>query len=121
MSELQEAQAARAAAERHLADWYLELRVRVEAVEACRDRILAVTRPRGLPAGELTSRERQVLRYLCHTRLTGAEIAAALFITANTAKTHVKSIYVKLGVDCRAQAKARVAASGLLSHSELLP
>lgn len=48
----------------------------------------------------LSSREVTVLRYLC-SRLTYREIAAALYVSLNTLKTHVKSVYRKLGVASR--------------------
>jgi len=44
-----------------------------------------------------------VLRYLC-SRMTHREIAAALFVSLNTLKTHVRAIYRKLDVDSRADA-----------------
>jgi LuxR family maltose regulon positive regulatory protein len=55
------------------------------------------------PLVELSSREREVLGYL-QTGLSSAEIANALFISANTLKTHQRSIYRKLGVASRREA-----------------
>jgi LuxR family maltose regulon positive regulatory protein len=51
----------------------------------------------------LSARELTVLRYLC-SRLTYQEIAAALYVSLNTLKSHVKSIYRKLDVASRADA-----------------
>jgi LuxR family maltose regulon positive regulatory protein len=51
----------------------------------------------------LTSRELTVLRYLQGT-LSHGEIAALMYISVNTVKTHVKSIYRKLGAGCRRDA-----------------
>lgn len=51
----------------------------------------------------LSARELTVLRYLT-SRLTNQEIAAALFVSLNTLKTHVKSIYRKLAVASRREA-----------------
>lgn len=51
----------------------------------------------------LTSRERTVLRYLQGT-LSHVEIAALLYISVNTLKTHVKNIYRKLGANRRKEA-----------------
>ncbi|HZY08751.1 MAG TPA: LuxR C-terminal-related transcriptional regulator, partial [Ilumatobacteraceae bacterium] len=51
----------------------------------------------------LTNREVTVLRYLC-SRLTYEEIAAALYLSLNTLKTHVKAVYRKLEVVSRADA-----------------
>ena len=44
-----------------------------------------------------------MLRYLC-SRLTYSEIAAALFVSLNTLKSHVRAVYRKLGVASRADA-----------------
>jgi LuxR family maltose regulon positive regulatory protein len=61
----------------------------------------------------LSSREVTVLRYLC-SRLTYREIAAALFVSLNTLKTHVKSVYRKLGVASRADAVEAGRRSGVI-------
>jgi LuxR family maltose regulon positive regulatory protein len=49
---------------------------------------------------EMTDRELAVLQLL-PSELSQREIGAALFLSLNTIKTHVKSIYRKLGVDAR--------------------
>ena len=54
----------------------------------------------------LSDRERDVLRLL-PTLLRTPEIAGELFVSINTVKTHVKSIYRKLGVSSRREAVAR--------------
>jgi LuxR family maltose regulon positive regulatory protein len=54
----------------------------------------------------LSDRERDVLRLL-PTLLRTPEIAGELFVSVNTVKTHVKSIYRKLGVSSRRDAVAR--------------
>ena len=51
----------------------------------------------------LSEREREVLRYL-PTIMSNADIAAELFVSVNTVKTHVKSIYRKLGATRRQEA-----------------
>jgi LuxR family maltose regulon positive regulatory protein len=51
----------------------------------------------------LSEREITVLRYLC-SRLTYQEIAAALYVSLNTLKSHVRSVYRKLGVVSRGEA-----------------
>jgi LuxR family maltose regulon positive regulatory protein len=51
----------------------------------------------------LSDREVTVLRYLC-SRLTNAEIARGLYVSPNTLKSHVRSVYRKLGVASRAEA-----------------
>jgi LuxR family transcriptional regulator, maltose regulon positive regulatory protein len=64
-------------------------------------------------ARQLTAREVTVLRYL-QSRLTNREIASALFVSENTLKTHLKSIYRKLDVSSRREATAAGHASGLI-------
>ncbi len=51
----------------------------------------------------LSAREREILGFLA-TRRSADEICAELFISRNTLKTHLKSIYRKLGVDNRRDA-----------------
>jgi LuxR family maltose regulon positive regulatory protein len=51
----------------------------------------------------LTERERDVLRFL-PSRLTLPEIANELYVSVNTLKFHLKVIYRKLDVTCRAEA-----------------
>jgi LuxR family maltose regulon positive regulatory protein len=60
-----------------------------------------------------SSRELEILRYLA-TGLSNREIATALFISLNTMKTHVRSLYRRLGVTSRSQALAAGRARGLL-------
>jgi LuxR family maltose regulon positive regulatory protein len=61
------------------------------------------TAPPPVLVDALSSREVTVLRYLC-SRLTYREIAAALYVSLNTLKSHVRSVYRKLGVASRAEA-----------------
>jgi LuxR family maltose regulon positive regulatory protein len=56
-------------------------------------------------ADELSARERRVLRALCGP-LTLREIAAELYVSHNTIKSQVRSIFRKLGVHDRAAAVA---------------
>ena len=51
----------------------------------------------------LTERESQVLELLAQMNST-EEIAAALFVSTNTVKTHLKGIFGKLGVNRRVDA-----------------
>ena len=53
----------------------------------------------------LTRREQIILSYL-DERATLDEIAGQLFVTRNTVKSQVRSIYRKLGVSSRAEAIA---------------
>ena len=60
-----------------------------------------------------SSRELEILRYLA-TGLSNREIAAELYISLNTMKTHVRSLYRRLGVSSRSQALAAGRAQGFL-------
>ena len=55
----------------------------------------------------LTAREYEVLQKVCGGA-ANKEIAAALFISENTVKKHVNSVFRKLGVASRAQLLSRV-------------
>jgi LuxR family maltose regulon positive regulatory protein len=61
----------------------------------------------------LTERELAVLAYL-PGRLRNQEIAADLFVSVNTVKTHLGNIYRKLGVTERNEAVDRATSLGLL-------
>jgi len=64
---------------------------------------------RALPAEllePLSGREGEVLRFL-PTMMSNADIASELFVSVNTVKTHVKSIYRKLDVTRRQEAVRR--------------
>ena len=84
------------------------------------DRVLAIADRVALGAAVptvrtelLSKREQRVLRYL-PTRLTTREIATELYISMNTLKTHLKSIYRKLDATSRGDAVARAKSLGLL-------
>jgi LuxR family transcriptional regulator, maltose regulon positive regulatory protein len=64
----------------------------------------------------LSESELRVLRYL-PTNLRGPEIAAELFVSPNTIRTHLRGTYAKLGVHSRADAVTRARELGLLSPS----
>ncbi|MBL3671605.1 helix-turn-helix transcriptional regulator, partial [Streptomyces sp. M2CJ-2] len=55
---------------------------------------------------DLSGRERDVLRRLARM-MTTEEIAADLYVSVNTVKTHLKSVYRKLDVNRRADAVRR--------------
>jgi DNA-binding CsgD family transcriptional regulator len=77
--------------------------------------------PSGGPAwlGErLTESETRVLRYL-PTHLGVPEIAAELYLSANTVRTHLRHLYRKLGAHSRQEAVQRARAIGLLTGSSL--
>jgi LuxR family maltose regulon positive regulatory protein len=61
----------------------------------------------------LSESELRVLRYL-PTNLRVPEIASELFVSPNTARTHIRRIYLKLGVHDRGEAVARGRDLGLL-------
>jgi len=68
---------------------------------------------RELLAEPLTARELKILRYL-PTMLSNAEIGAEIFVSLNTVKTHLRSIYRKLDASGRADAVERARRVGLL-------
>jgi LuxR family maltose regulon positive regulatory protein len=81
-------------------------------LERLRDATVFATQPAGAaPAGSvlvepLSERERVVLRYLPST-LSAGEIAGELYVSLNTVKTHIKSIYRKLDTNRRWDAVRR--------------
>lgn len=62
----------------------------------------------------LSGRELEVMR-LVAIGLRNHEIAATLFVSGNTVKTHLAHAYAKLGVRSRTEAVARCASLGLLA------
>jgi len=65
------------------------------------------------PLEPLTERELAILRLLPGTA-SQRELAAMLFVTPNTLKTHLRAVYRKLGADSRAGAVLRGREAGLL-------
>jgi len=59
-----------------------------------------------LPAEPLSDREREVLRHIS-TMLSTAEVASEMYISVNTVKTHLRTIYRKLAVAHRGEAVRR--------------
>jgi DNA-binding NarL/FixJ family response regulator len=64
------------------------------------------------PVGELTDREREILRLVAAGK-ANKEIAAELFISERTARTHVSNILRKLGLASRTQAALWAVREGL--------
>src|SRR6202012_1503099 len=65
-------------------------------------------------AEPLSKNELRVLRYL-PTHLSATEIAAELWVSQSTVKTHLRNLYAKLGTHRRAEAVERARALGLLA------
>jgi len=74
---------------------------------------LRASRPQVL-SEELSSSELRVLRYL-PSNLSASEIAAELFVSTSTVKTHMRHIYEKLDAHRRTDAVERARALGLLA------
>lgn len=73
---------------------------------------LQITRETPQLTEPLTRRERVVLGELAED-VTLEEIATRLFVTRNTVKSQVRSVYRKIGVSTRAEAVAWAEAAGL--------
>jgi ATP/maltotriose-dependent transcriptional regulator MalT len=67
----------------------------------------------GVPLEAITQGEARVLRYL-PTHLSARQIAAELYLSMNTVKTHQRHLYAKLDAHSRAQAVERARDLGLL-------
>jgi LuxR family maltose regulon positive regulatory protein len=83
-------------------------------VDLLRGRSLRPERAAALPSGELSEAELRVVRYL-PSNLKASEIAAELFVSANTVRTHLRHIYAKLGAHSRSDAVARARQLRLLA------
>jgi two-component system, NarL family, nitrate/nitrite response regulator NarL len=68
-----------------------------------------------LKLGDLSPREREVLALVARGAKTSA-IAEALFISPETARTHIQNILTKLEVHSRLEAASFVIENGLLDH-----
>ena len=86
------------------------------ARDAARSRVgPARTSPARLPSGrpdmpvvveKLSEREREVLQHVAEM-LNTTEIAAVMYVSGNTVKSHLKSVFRKLGVASRNEAVRR--------------
>ena len=83
------------------------------AALACHELAVAPTRRQTGPIEQLTARELAVLRML-PLRMSNREMAAQLYISVNTLKTHVRAIYRKLDVPHRSAAVHRATALQLV-------
>lgn len=72
--------------------------------------------PTGAPLESFSAREMEILRLLA-AALDAPEIAARLFISANTVRTHIKSLYRKLNAHSRHEALVRARELKLMGPS----
>jgi DNA-binding NarL/FixJ family response regulator/tetratricopeptide (TPR) repeat protein len=93
-------------------------RRREEAAQELRrlgHRVARRPRPAGVPAGagleQLTEREREIAE-LVRDRRTNREIAGELFLSEKTVETHLRNIFVKLGVGSRVEVARAVERGG---------
>ena len=86
--------------------WAQQLLGRAEAPSEAPGRRRPLTDP-------LSQREIEVLRLL-DSELTGPQIAAELYVTLNTLRTHTKHIFTKLDVTTRAAAVRKAHEHGLI-------
>jgi len=96
-------------------DPFLAWAARVVRAQVPADPAAALARPTPETVGErdLSAKELEVLSHLAGL-LTTEEIAAVMFISVNTVKTHVRSILRKLAVSRRNQAVRRARQLGLV-------
>jgi DNA-binding NarL/FixJ family response regulator len=95
----------------------LDAAVQATVLEAAASRPAPPAPPVELP-DSLTSREGDVLMLIAQG-LSNSEIAAALFLSANTVKTHVNRVFAKTGSKTRAQAIRYAHDHGLASADPL--
>jgi DNA-binding NarL/FixJ family response regulator len=84
------------------------------AADAAADLADPGARPGVAAPGDLTPREAEVLTHIA-AGLSNAEIAAALFVSEATVKTHVNHIFAKTGLRDRAQLVGYAFRNGLAS------
>lgn len=75
---------------------------------------------RPVRAVALTRREETTLRCLPDGSMSQKDIARRLGVSHNTVKTHLKSLYLKLGVHCRGEAIQRARELGLLERGPII-
>lgn len=106
------------------ADELFDLLERVTQGEVAMTRAMASRLLKGMASGgsgqhadkeKLTERELEVLNLVARGH-SNPQIAAELYITVNTVKSHLKNILTKLQLDNRTQVAAYAAQSGLLTN-----
>jgi LuxR family maltose regulon positive regulatory protein len=70
------------------------------------------------PSEDLSEAELRVVRFL-PSNLKAPEIAAELFVSPNTVRTHLRHIYAKLDAHSRAEAVERARELGLLAPARV--
>jgi LuxR family transcriptional regulator, maltose regulon positive regulatory protein len=96
-----------------LAHQYQRLIAPARPAEAPPSRLRLPEQPTVLVVEPLTEREREVLRHVSGM-LNTAEVASEMYISINTVKTHLKSIYRKLAATHRGEAVRRARQLGLI-------
>ncbi len=95
------------------------VRARTQVANPTTARLPAAPGGRGV-IEQLTARELEVLR-LAATGIPVDEIASRLFVSPNTAKTHLTHIYGKLGVRGRSDAVRAALHCGYLTATDICP
>ena len=90
----------------------------IEFIHSSEPRLIAFHEYLSADGTEVEYVQVHVLRYL-PTHLGAPEIAAELYLSANTVKTHLLHLYRKLSAHSRQEAVQRARAIGLLTGSSL--
>ena len=93
-----------------------DARVAVEWLRECSRRTVVSSATSAGDEWCLTTAELRILQYL-PTYLSLREIAERLYVSANTVKTHARSVYRKLGASSRGDAVVRARDAGLLDEA----
>jgi DNA-binding NarL/FixJ family response regulator len=97
----------------------LDAAIQATVLEAALSRPAPPAPPVELPDG-LTSREADVLGLIAQG-LSNSEIAATLFLSANTVKTHINRVFTKTGSKTRTQAVRYALDHGLTGSDPVTP
>lgn len=69
---------------------------------------------------QLSARELQIMSRICHGD-SNLDIAAELYLSINTVKTHIRSAYRRIGITRRVEAVLWGAEYGLVPHEQSGP